>query len=121
MQQVIDNNIKTAAEAARTATALFDIPVLADTIRKLVKRDQVTVCRSGPKGKFSEEEMGVLEVAVLSYVLLLQANCAKEKTSRDLTDLVVGKVCFRQGFCIKRRRWIYLVSRSAEEENNKSG
>jgi hypothetical protein len=85
---VVDNNIKTAAEAARRATALFDIPVLADTIQNLVKHDQVIACRSGPKGKFSEEEMGVLEVAVLSYVSLSQANCAKEKTSRDLTDLV---------------------------------
>jgi hypothetical protein len=92
VRQLVENNIKTAAEAARRATALFDIPVLADTIRKLVKHDQVTVSRSGPKGKFSEEEMGVLEVAVLSYVSLSQANCAKEKTSRDLTDIVQSVV-----------------------------
>jgi hypothetical protein len=50
------------------------------------------VRRSGPKGKFSEEEMGTLEVAVLSYVSLSQANCGKEKTSRDLMDLVQSVV-----------------------------
>jgi hypothetical protein len=50
------------------------------------------VRRSGPKGQFSEEEMGTLEVAVLSYVSLSQANCGKEKTSRDLMDLVQSVV-----------------------------
>jgi len=50
------------------------------------------VRQSGPKGKISEEEMGTLEVAVLSYVSLSQANCGKEKTSRDLMDLVQSVV-----------------------------
>jgi hypothetical protein len=76
VQQVVENKIKTAAEVARKATALFDIPILADTIQKLVKHYQVLVGRSGPKGKFSKEEMGVLELALLSYVVLSQANCA---------------------------------------------
>jgi hypothetical protein len=51
-----------------------------------------TVRQSGPKGKISEEEMGTLEVAVLSYVSLSQANCGREKTSRDLMDLVQSVV-----------------------------
>jgi hypothetical protein len=92
VKEVVEKNVKTAAEAARRATELFDIPVLADTIRKLIKSECNTVRRSGPKGKFSEEEMGTLEVAVLSYVSLSQANCGKEKTSRDLMDLVQSVV-----------------------------
>jgi hypothetical protein len=60
---VVENITKTAAEAARRVTMLLDFHVLVDTIQKLIKHDQATVCRSGPKGKFSEEEMGVLEVA----------------------------------------------------------
>jgi hypothetical protein len=60
---------------------LFDIPVLADTIWKLIKSECNTVPRSG---QFSEEEMGTLEVAVLSYVSLSQANCGKEKNIQGL-------------------------------------
>lgn len=92
VRQVLDKTVKTASEAARRATELFDITVLPDTIRKLVKKDQDTISRSGPKGKFTEEEMGVLEVAVLSYVSLSQANCAKEKTCADLSDLIKSVV-----------------------------
>ena len=53
-----------------------------------MKKDQETISRSSPKGKFMEKEMGVLEVAVLSYVSLSQANCAKEKTCVDLSELI---------------------------------
>jgi hypothetical protein len=92
VHQVSNKTFKTASEAAQRATKLFEITVLSDTIRKLVKKDQDTIFRSGPKGKFTEEEMGVLEVAVLSYVALSQANCAKENTCADLSDLMKSVV-----------------------------
>jgi hypothetical protein len=50
-----------------------------------VKKDQGIISRSGPKEKCVEEEKGVFEVVVLSYVALSHANCAKEKTFADLS------------------------------------
>ena len=53
-----------------------------------MKNGKATVGRSGPKGKFTEAEMGTLEVAVLSFVALSQANCAKEQKNEDLIAAV---------------------------------
>jgi hypothetical protein len=43
-----------------------------------VKCNGKTTARPGLKGSFSEEELNTLEVAILSFLALSQANCHKE-------------------------------------------
>jgi len=91
VRQVVENK-KSAALASREATELFSLQVHADTVRKVVKRNDTTICRPGPKGYFSEEEIQTLEVAILSHLSLSQASCTKEKKSDDLVASIQALV-----------------------------
>jgi superfamily II DNA helicase RecQ len=51
VKEVVERNVKTAAEAARRATELFDIQVLADTIRKLIKSECIQCVKVDQRGK----------------------------------------------------------------------
>jgi hypothetical protein len=57
-----------------------------------VKCNDKTICRPGPKGNFSEEEIQTLEVAVLSHLSLSQASCTKEIKSEDLVAVIQALV-----------------------------
>ncbi len=113
---MVQNKCKTYAEASRKATELFSLQVQPDTVRKCVKNGKATVGRSGPKGKFTEAEMGTLEVAVLSFVALSQANCAKEQKTEDLIAAVQAVIKdAAQGRALKDPRafWRRMQSRLA--------
>lgn len=79
VQQVNENVETNAAKVAREASLKFDSDVKADTVWKLLRNNRVTTSRSGPKGKFTDAELEALEVAILSYLALSQANCSAEK------------------------------------------
>ncbi len=79
VQQVNENAETNAAKVARVASLKFDLDVKADTVWKLLRNNRVTTSRSGPKGKFTDAELEALEVAILSYLALSQANCCAEK------------------------------------------
>jgi len=51
VKEVVEKNVTTAAEAARRATELFDIQVLADTIRKLIKSECIQCVKVDQRGK----------------------------------------------------------------------
>jgi hypothetical protein len=80
------------ALASREATELFSLQVHADTVRKVVKRNDTTICRPGHKRYFSEKEIQTLEVAILSHLSLSQASCTKEKKSNDFVALIQALV-----------------------------
>ena len=70
------------AQVAREASELFNEDVKADTIRLYLRNGHTTLSKVGRKGKFSDDELKVLEAAILSYISLAQANCHEEKSDK---------------------------------------
>lgn len=78
------------AQVARDASSRFDLEVKADTVRKIINRGGHSISRPGPKGKFTDDEMEALEVALLSFLALSQANCHEEKSREVIISTLQG-------------------------------
>ncbi len=92
VQQVSKNVETNVAKVAREASLKFNLDVVADTLRKLLWNNRVTTTRSGQKGKFTEEELKALEVSILTYLALSQANCSAEKKRDNIITILQGIV-----------------------------
>jgi hypothetical protein len=82
------SNGGSAASACHEATEKFGIQVLPDTVRKLIKTDNITVTKSGPKGDLSDEQFRAISDALMSYVAIAQSNGDFEKKNSFLESLL---------------------------------
>jgi hypothetical protein len=78
------------AQVAHDATSRFDLEVKADTVCKIINHGGLSISYPGPKGKFTDDEMEALEVALLSFLALLQANCHEEKSREVIISTLQG-------------------------------
>jgi hypothetical protein len=74
------------------ASERFNVEVKSDTVRKIILRGGSSICRPGPKGKFTNKEMEALEVALLSFLALSQANCHKEVSRDQVISIIQGMI-----------------------------
>jgi hypothetical protein len=81
------------ARVAREASELFNEDVKADTIRLYLCNGRTTLSKVGQKEKFSDDELKVLESAILSYISLAQANCHEEKSDKDIIAIIQDVIC----------------------------
>lgn len=87
------NSVERAKEAAYEWAVAQVQDKGCDNVAKVAckasdKRNGNTVCRSGPKGSISDEELNTLEVVILSFLSLLQADFHEEKRRDNIISVV---------------------------------
>ncbi len=80
------------AQVCRNASERFNLEVKSDTVHKIILRGGSSICRPGPKEKFTDEEMEALEVALLSFLALSQANCHEEVSRDQAISIIQGMI-----------------------------
>ncbi len=76
------------AKPVHEASDQFQLDVKAYAVRKILKRNGNTVSKPGSKGTFSEKDLNTREVAILSFLALLQANFHKKKKTDNIISVV---------------------------------
>jgi hypothetical protein len=68
---------------------LYNVTVLADTVRKKIFEGKGTIEKQGPKGKISDAACTTIKCAFLSYLAIAQMNGeAEEKITQDILPLL---------------------------------
>ncbi len=84
-----DTNI---AQLCRKASEQFNLEVKDESVHKNILCGGSSIYCPGPKGKFTDEEMEALEVTLLLFLALSQANCHEEVRRNKIISIIQGNI-----------------------------